>query len=408
VTDNGNPPKTASIIICITVGVVNQPPVLNDIGDQTVEEGSLLEFTVGSTDEEGDSVDYSLTNLPAGVTFNTDTGVFSWTPELDQSGTYSDIIFSVTSSMTPAVTDSETISISVLNKWWNDSWIYRREISITENGAGDLADYQINIDLDLNSAFDFSHTKANGDDIRFTYYDPITKTEAEIGYWIEEWNSNFPDQTSIWIDVTEIPSGGTATVFMYYGNNDAVAASLWENVFDSNGFYANELTADENTKALWHFNSSSGNVELDSDGGENDFLFLADGYEWTAGKFGNGLGFANGFAYSGQETSDLDISPNISINEWTHIAFTHDGSNAKFYINGKLNCQKPLDAIQAENDEITTISKDSRWGAAGYMDGKLDELRICNVVLSNADIMRDAGARNFVASQPTTSIGDEE
>lgn len=95
--------------ITIIVGSINQPPVLDPIGDQTVEELSSLSFTLNATDTDGDILSFSANNLPTGATFIDQ--VFSWTPTQDQAGTYqSTFIVSDNEEI-----DFETIIITVNN-----------------------------------------------------------------------------------------------------------------------------------------------------------------------------------------------------------------------------------------------------------------------------------------------------
>jgi Uncharacterized conserved protein len=66
-------------------------------------------------------------------------------------------------------------------------------------------------------------------DIRFTYLYP-NNTEVEIPYWIESGCNTA--NTIIWIKVPYIPANGNATVYMYYGNPNAVSKSNRDAVFD--------------------------------------------------------------------------------------------------------------------------------------------------------------------------------
>jgi hypothetical protein len=52
VTDNGVPPLFAEQMMTVTVGEVNQPPVLDAIGDKTVDGGTNLEFTATANDPD--------------------------------------------------------------------------------------------------------------------------------------------------------------------------------------------------------------------------------------------------------------------------------------------------------------------------------------------------------------------
>ncbi|MBI2133579.1 hypothetical protein HYU11_02760 [Candidatus Woesearchaeota archaeon] len=91
--------------------VVNRAPVLDPIGDKTVNEGSLLEFRISASDPDNDPLSFSAASLPAGSSFNQASRTFSWTPGFGQAGTYR-VVFSVSDGV---LSDSETIVINVVN-----------------------------------------------------------------------------------------------------------------------------------------------------------------------------------------------------------------------------------------------------------------------------------------------------
>jgi len=95
--------------ITITVANVNQIPVLNPIGNQTVNEGQLLSFTVSATDVDGDPLTYSARSLPAGASFTGQS--FSWTPGFNQAGSYT-VTFSVSDG---SRISEESITITVVD-----------------------------------------------------------------------------------------------------------------------------------------------------------------------------------------------------------------------------------------------------------------------------------------------------
>jgi len=90
--------------------IINQPPLLNLIGDKSVNEGELLEFTISASDPDGDELSYSASNLPEGTSFDSDNQTFSWTPRYDQAGLYS-VYFEVSDGQ---LTDSENVTITVV------------------------------------------------------------------------------------------------------------------------------------------------------------------------------------------------------------------------------------------------------------------------------------------------------
>ena len=97
-----------------TIGSTNQPPVLDPIGSKSVDEGTLLTFTVTASDPDGDGLTFSAGNVPPGASFNPSTRVFSWTPAFGDAGNYN-VTFTVTDDGTPTESDSETVTISVGN-----------------------------------------------------------------------------------------------------------------------------------------------------------------------------------------------------------------------------------------------------------------------------------------------------
>jgi VCBS repeat-containing protein len=98
--------------VTITVNEVNEAPVLASIGDRSMDEGTLLTFTVAASDADrpAQALFFSASDLPAGATFDPQTRIFSWTPtEAQGPGTYS-VTFQVSDG---ALADSKTVKITV-------------------------------------------------------------------------------------------------------------------------------------------------------------------------------------------------------------------------------------------------------------------------------------------------------
>jgi hypothetical protein len=115
VADNGNPPYEDFETINISVTNVNRPPQLDPVGDRSVGEGELLEFSITATDPDGDTLTLSTSTPPPGASFadNGDgTGQFSWNPDFGEDGNYP-VTFTVTDNGNPPYDDSETITIYV-------------------------------------------------------------------------------------------------------------------------------------------------------------------------------------------------------------------------------------------------------------------------------------------------------
>jgi hypothetical protein len=116
VTDNGSPPLSDSETITITVAEVNAAPVLNAIGNKTINEGSTLTFTATATDSDtpAQTLTYSLdAGAPPGAGINPANGVFTWTPTESQGPSTNAITVRVTDDGSPSLNDFETITVVV-------------------------------------------------------------------------------------------------------------------------------------------------------------------------------------------------------------------------------------------------------------------------------------------------------
>jgi len=105
----------------------------------------------------------------------------------------------------------------------------------------------------------------------------------------------------------------------------------------------------------------------------NDTLFLNnDGrLSWR--------GTVNGAWAGGMCETAADVVP---ADQWTHVGVTGDGTNFRIYVNGALSQES---AFQTTDGENTTYYIGGTAGSESY-SGMVDDLRIYNHVLSEADI----------------------
>lgn len=87
--------------------IPNNAPIQSSIGNKNVNEGSLLTFTISSTDADGDTLSF-LTNATNGSLIN-DT--FSYTPDYSASGTYQ-WEFNTTDNFTSVATETITVTVN--------------------------------------------------------------------------------------------------------------------------------------------------------------------------------------------------------------------------------------------------------------------------------------------------------
>ena len=116
--------STDSEIVTITVNNANATPVLAPIGDKSVYENKELTFTISATDIDGDTIIYSVENLPSGAVFENDT--FTWRTWYGQAGTY-ELTFIASDTQ---LQDSKTVTITVntvQTASWYKTWLNHLE-----------------------------------------------------------------------------------------------------------------------------------------------------------------------------------------------------------------------------------------------------------------------------------------
>jgi hypothetical protein len=84
----------------------------------------------------------------------------------------------------------------------------------------------------------------------------------------------------------------------------------------------------------------------------------------------------------------LSIGSHLPTNTWTHLAATYDGTNQKLYVNGVLAGSRPQAGTVATSDGKLRIGGNSVWGE--YFTGYIDEVRIYNRALTQAEISADS------------------
>lgn len=98
--------------------------------------------------------------------------------------------------------------------WFDDAWLFRRAVTVTNPNATPLTDFQVEVDLDA-SNFSFAEAIPNGADLRFT-----TTSGTLQPHWVEKFE---PVTTTgkVWVKVSSIPASGSTTLYLYYGNPQA-------------------------------------------------------------------------------------------------------------------------------------------------------------------------------------------
>ena len=128
-----------------------------------------------------------------------------------------------------AILQTEQVKANVV-EWRSDwdavGWYYRQAVTITNNTATDLTDFQVKLILDgsnVGANFDWSR---QGADLRF--YD---ENGNKLSYYVESWDET-NKQAVVWVKVLSIGANSSTNIKMYYGNSQATSESDPTQVFD--------------------------------------------------------------------------------------------------------------------------------------------------------------------------------
>jgi hypothetical protein len=72
---------------------------------------------------------------------------------------------------------------------------------------------------------------------------------------------------------------------------------------------------------------------------------------------------------------------------WTHLALTYDGTTIRLYVNGVQVATVATSGAVATSTGALRIGGNTVWGE--YWTGKIDEIRIYNVVRTATEIATD-------------------
>ncbi len=107
------------------------------------------------------------------------------------------------------------------DEWFNGSWKYRQPVVIASTYPSQLSNYAVPVTVNTQALISAGRMNANGSDIRFTIAGSAGTVPA-LGYYIQSGLNT--TATKIWVKSTAV-NNGSNTLYMYYGNAAAPAAS---------------------------------------------------------------------------------------------------------------------------------------------------------------------------------------
>ncbi len=127
------------------------------------------------------------------------------------------------------------------------------------------------------------------------------------------------------------------------------------------------------TISLWLYRGASGTVHICSRDDESS------NRNWSMYIYSDNINFDFLISNSGKNTAG---NSTIAVNSWTHLAFTHNGSNQVIYVNGKS------DGTSSHSGTIDNDSVNMYIGrrAGNYLNGKISDFKVFDTALTEAQV----------------------
>lgn len=150
-------------------------------------------------------------------------------------GQQADILINTTDGQNTPVTANVTTDIIYGNQstpfgtpWWNLSYPQRIPLTITNNQAGDLINFIVNITFDTETLITDGDLQANCADIRFARIS--NEQHQKLSYLVDPGTCN-TNETNIWVLLPLLSGNANSTLFLYY-DNSTVGSESTENIFN--------------------------------------------------------------------------------------------------------------------------------------------------------------------------------
>ncbi|MTI29995.1 putative Ig domain-containing protein, partial [Xanthovirga aplysinae] len=179
----------------------NNPPVLDVIEDQNINEEETLFFTASATDDDiSDELTFNLDqmSIDKGMQIDSQTGEFSWTPTEIQGGEIYEVTLTVTDNGFNSLSDSQTFTITVNEVNTNPS-----NLSLSEKEIGEQAE-----ELSTVGLFSAEDSDFPPNNISFLLVDPMPNSSNDNVNFLIEGNAlktavllDFEKKSSYVIDV---------------------------------------------------------------------------------------------------------------------------------------------------------------------------------------------------------------
>jgi hypothetical protein len=346
----------------ITGADFTMAPVLDPIGDRTIDETISYTFTVNAFDPDNPmDLVFSASNLPSGASFDPGTRTFTWTPARGQSGVYSGINFKVSDG---TYTDSEDITITVagLNRAPVLAPIGNKSVPVGEtltftlsatDPDGDTLTYSVALPYGTSGA------ELDGNTFNWTPADNQVKTHTDILFRVTD--GTWTDFEYIDIEVTTtvpyVSTGDISDITETGVKVDGeVTMSGGAAVTERGVVYATHDSPTVDDSSVSHSYAGTGTYYVNLTGLEKGTQYYVRAY--AVNSEGTAYGEAKSFSTKSVPTPLIHVTPESA--DFGEVRKESDSAPKRFTIINDGNAELAISAISitGDNSDEFLIQKD--------------------------------------------------
>ncbi len=377
-------PDTDTDTFTWTVSNTNQAPAFTtDLLDQTDAEGAAINLDADAIDGDLDSLTYSATGLPGGVSINTANGAITGTLSFSSAGSHN-----VTVTVSDG-TDTDTDSFSWTVTATNQAPVFSTDIPDQSDDEGDV----VSLDADA----------TDGDLDGLTYGATGLPGGVSISPTTGVISGTLSNSSSGIHNVTITVSDGTDTdtdTFTWTVAEPVTGSGLDFDGVDDHVTFGSAPGLNSNTFTIetWFRRDGTGTSATTSgSGGVTAIPLVTKGLSESGQVLSWFLGIDSGtgrLAADFESASDDSNHPLIGTTTltngtWYHGAITYDGTTFRLFLNGTQEASVAIGngpGTAGAHHAALGTAMTSTGAATGRFDGALDEVRIWNVARSAAQL----------------------
>jgi len=261
--------------VIISVGDVNHPPVITSIAVTSATKGQAYSYDVNATDSDDDTLVYSLTTKPSGMTINSSTGLITWTPTA--TGSFgvtvkaSDGELFNTQSFTITVEETSTTLGQVqLSSPYNGTTVNTSTVTLSWSFVSGATGYEVV--YDTSSSF----TNPIGWSVSGTSKTTGTLTDGTTYYWrVRAFaGSQYSSWSSVWSFTKSgaiVPQNVTLTLYICENSTSGpLLSGVSIGIVDGGGNSFSQTTNSSGyvtitgTPGTWYFSASKSGYDTNS------------------------------------------------------------------------------------------------------------------------------------------------